>query len=186
MPTSPTAKKIASGDATGQHGFTLIELVVVIIILGILLAQAVLSMDGITPEYQLRSAARTLGGTINWTRSLANSRGSTFVLHYDLDRGQYWIILPPAKDEDPDQPVDEREKLDVKSFPTSVIVEKIELLDGTEVKSGALDVTFDPLGHEGSHIVHMSNNDGGFISLKYSSMLGIVDFAKEPVEFEEF
>lgn len=169
-----------------QRGFTIIELIMVIVILGILCAQVVMNMDGITPEYKLRSAARTLGGTINLARSLANSRGSTFVLRYNLDRGQYWLVTPPNKDEDPDLPIDEREKLDVHTIPTGVFVEKIILLDGSEVRSGELDVIFDPLGHEGSHILYLGNGDGGFISLKYSSLLGIVNFGKERVEFEEY
>jgi type II secretory pathway pseudopilin PulG len=86
----------------------MIELIVVVTILGLLASVVVPNLDGISPKYRLRSAARTIGQNIGWARSLGGGVGDEYVLRYDLGESTFSIILPPGIDEDPDLDVDGR------------------------------------------------------------------------------
>jgi prepilin-type N-terminal cleavage/methylation domain-containing protein len=78
-----------------QAGFTLIELLAVVAVLAMVLFFAVPSLDNISPGARLRATARKLGSTIELAQGEAASSGKEFVLAYDLNRGAYWVVLPP-------------------------------------------------------------------------------------------
>lgn len=179
-------KSAESGLRFRSAGYTVIELMIVLVILGLLLATTVVNLDGISPRYRLRGAARELGSTINWARSLSGGTGRTYTLHYDLDNRAYWIIEPPGPEDDPDLPLDERPRLPRNELPLAVEFDNLVLGDNRRVRDGTVDIEMDPLGHGGSHIVHLKNTEGGFLCLKFSSMLGFVDYSVEPLEFPEY
>ena len=174
-----------AGDHRRQ-GFTLMEMVVVIVIMGLLFSVVLPSLEGISPKYRLRSGARELGSKINQLRSLAGATGKTFALHYDLEEQRFWMIMPPGADEDPDLPLEDREfgvKIDL---PDHVEITEIILADGTSISGGELDVVFDPIGNEGSHIAYLRNNDDQLIAIKFNSLLGYVDYFDTEVKFERY
>lgn len=84
-----------------QRGFTMIELMCVLFIVGVLLLAVVPSLDGLVPKYRLRSGAREVGSMMEEAQSQAIARRKEFVLAFDLDQHAYWLLLPP---EDPEQP----------------------------------------------------------------------------------
>ncbi len=175
----------ASGGSL-RAGFTLIELIVVIVILSLIFAVAVPVLDNIAPEYSLRAGARQVGALIHLARSSAGANRERYILRYDLAKNSSWLVLPPGKDEDPEQPIDEREALEAIDLPRHVVMEKVVLPDGTQVEDDKVDLVFDPLGFEGSHIVYLRNSEEAMIAVKYNALLGAVDYFKEPVEFTEF
>ena len=162
------------------------EVIVVVSILGIVFAIAFPALESLSPKYSLRSTARQIGTQINFCRSSAGGAGKTYYLHYDLDEQLCWIILPPTKEQDPDLELEERDRTDVMKLSRFVEVEAIVLPDGSEVDDGQLDLQFDPLGFDGSHIVYLRNVDNGFIAVKFNAILGVVDYFSEKVDFEEF
>lgn len=169
-----------------QHGFTLIELVVVITILGILSAVVVPRIGNISPKYRLRSAARVIGSHIAFARSLSGGTGEEYVLRYDLENQLYWIILPPGPDEDPLLDPDERDTLSKFVVEEGILIEELRFPDGSDDSSGIVDVTFDRYGNEGSHIVVLKNEDEKYLSIKFSALIGAIDYFPEPIEFEEY
>ena len=169
-----------------SSGFSLIEIIIVIVILGVISALAIPAMNGLTPKYRLRAAARILAGQINEVRSNAGVTAKTYHLHYDLKENQAWIILPPGEDEDPELPIDEREVLNHLPLPKQVTMEKIILPDGTELEDEDVDIEFDPLGLQGSHIVYLRNIENHLIAVRFNSLLGEVAFSNKEIEFESY
>jgi len=76
-----------------SSGFTLIELTAVLAIAALLLFFALPNVDGLSPKYRLRSAARRIASTIEAAQSQAIAEGKDMAIAYDLDHGSYWVIL---------------------------------------------------------------------------------------------
>lgn len=83
-----------------RAGFSLVEIMAVLIILGVILMSIVPAIDNLVPAYRLRGAAREVASLIELAHSEAVSTRKEFRLAYDLDRNTYWLILPPK---DPEQ-----------------------------------------------------------------------------------
>ncbi len=169
-----------------QAGFTILELIMVIVILGIIGATSITSMGGITPKYRLRSAARHVGSLINEIRATAVNYQDSFTIRYNFENRSTQVFLPPKKEEDPNLPVEERESLSRRILPPGVIFERVVFPDGTEATAGYVDIELDPYGHEGSHIVYLRNDDDAVLTVKYNALLGITDYGSAAVQFESY
>jgi prepilin-type N-terminal cleavage/methylation domain-containing protein len=84
--------------ATRRSGFTLLELLCVVALLGILLFFVLPKLDSVTPQTRLKSAARRIGSTMELAQGQAIASGKEYVLAYDLGKQSYWLILPPPDD----------------------------------------------------------------------------------------
>ncbi|MBK1672622.1 type II secretion system protein GspH [Ectothiorhodospira shaposhnikovii] len=74
-----------------QGGFTLMELLVVLIIAVGLLGLAGVRFAAGTPGAELRAAAREMTSGLRYVRAAALSSGQEQVLLVDVDNGRYWI-----------------------------------------------------------------------------------------------
>jgi len=179
--------RVGGGRTPAGDGFTLIELIVVVTILGIISAVVMPQIGNISPKYRLRSAARVVGSQISWTRSMAGATGEEYAMRYDLEAGALWSILPPGKDDDPELDIDEREALEKLELPDHIKIAEIRFPDGDkEEGSGIAEVVFDPHGNDGSHVVILQNEEETKISVKFSSLIGTVDYFAGEAEFEDF
>ncbi len=75
-----------------QKGFTLIELIVVICIMGILLLIAVNRYDHWQQNYNLRSEARIICGYLQEASSLARSKSLNYNVIFDMEKNSYGIV----------------------------------------------------------------------------------------------
>jgi prepilin-type N-terminal cleavage/methylation domain-containing protein len=165
-------------------GFTMIELIVVVTILGLLASVVVPNLDGISPKYRLRSAARTIGQNIGWARSLGGGVGDEYVLRYDLGESTFSIILPPGIDEDPDLDVDMRETMGVQTLPEGIVISKILHPDGMSDEYGIVDIVLDEYGTTGSHIAVVRNEEDTTIAVYFEAIIGSIQYM--PGEDAEF
>ncbi len=70
-----------------QKGFTLVELILVVTIMGILVGAITPNLRFALEGRSLNSTAHSLAGTIRYARSVAIQRGVTTKLIFDLDTG---------------------------------------------------------------------------------------------------
>jgi prepilin-type N-terminal cleavage/methylation domain-containing protein len=80
-------------------GFTLLELLAVVGLLGIILFFVIPNVDSMTPGARLKSSARGIASSIELAQGQAIATGKEYTLAYDLSKGSYWIILPPPEPE---------------------------------------------------------------------------------------
>lgn len=99
MQTSTPATSKRRRSPNKQAGFTLIELALVLLILGVLLTLAVPRL-AVIGEQRLDSAARRLAVLISYLHDEAALRGRIYRLTLDLDRDSYAVEVerPYAKD----------------------------------------------------------------------------------------
>ena len=175
------------GRTPRARGFTVIELIVVIAILGILASVALPSLDNFSPKYRLRSAARTVGSTINYARSMSGGTGEEHAVRYDLEDQLVTIILPPGEDEPLDLDLDEREDMGPQDLPGGVKIVKVLYPDGYSDDRGYAYCTFDAYGNDGSHIVVLENEEEAQIAVIFNAILGVVDYGPgESAAFPEY
>ena len=159
-----------------DSGFTLIELIVVITILAVLASYTLPNLDNFSPKYRLRSAARTVGQTVGWARSLGGGLGKEYVVRYNLDENTITIILPPGDDEDPDLDIDSREDLGAESLPIGIEIDRILHADGDKDEFGIVDIILDEYGSSGTHIAVLTNENEASIAVSFRAILGTVEY----------
>ena len=90
-------------------GFTLVELLVVMVIVSLLVAVLPPLVLNTMPGVELKSATRQLASALRFARSQAITRNHSVVLQLDVEDGQYWI--PELK-----QPASLPDDLDLELF----------------------------------------------------------------------
>jgi prepilin-type N-terminal cleavage/methylation domain-containing protein len=86
-------RRIIRGSAGGRKGFTLVELVIVIVILGIM-ATLIVPRLGEIGEANLKRSTRHLTGMIRFLRDEAQAKKIRLYLRFDVPGGRYWAEAP--------------------------------------------------------------------------------------------
>ncbi|MEC9477410.1 MAG: prepilin-type N-terminal cleavage/methylation domain-containing protein [Planctomycetota bacterium] len=159
-----------------NSGFTLIELIVVITILAVLASYTIPNLDNLSPKYRLRSAARTVGQTVGWARSMGGGLGAEYVVRYDLDEHSITVILPPGEEDDPELDIDQRETLGEEFLPKGVEIDRILHPNGGNDDFGLIDIILDEYGSTGTHIAILSNEVEESIAVSFQAILGTIDY----------
>jgi prepilin-type N-terminal cleavage/methylation domain-containing protein len=83
---------------SARHGFTLIEIMAVVLLLGLALGGVSSNLNAFIPAQQSESAAREVIGVLDLARSAAIANGRPYYLEVDLDQNQYRVITPYTAD----------------------------------------------------------------------------------------
>ena len=182
--TTRTSSSRDGGDAP-LAGFTLIEILAVVLIIGMVLAIVLPNLDRITPKHRLASAAREIASTSELARHLAITRSALYSVLYELDppgsrgRAIYRILLPPGED-------GQRDSLSGRVLPDGVAIRSVSVAGGSGASSGEVLIDFSPTGEDGAHIVVLENEDGALLSVKFQPLVGIASFSEGEARFEEY
>jgi general secretion pathway protein H len=84
-----------------KHGFTLLELVIVLFLVSLIMGLSALYFANTLPTNKLNATVRDLSATIRYARSLAQIEGSSRTLTIDFDARRYGIEGLPYKNIDP-------------------------------------------------------------------------------------
>lgn len=79
------------GPRSGQAGFTLVELIIVLAILVIGSGFVILKLEGVTNDGRLRAAGRELANHLKYARGFAIVSGKPIYVYYDLDESTYYL-----------------------------------------------------------------------------------------------
>lgn len=74
-----------------SRGFTLIEILVVLMLMSLILGISTVFLAGALPKAAHRAAARDLVATLKYARNLASAKNERQVITFDLDAGAYGI-----------------------------------------------------------------------------------------------
>lgn len=140
-----------SSAARGRRGFSLLELVIVLLIAGLIASLVLPSMSGTLESGRLRAGASDVRATFNLARTLAASGARERVVTFDLERGAYEVdgqggLVPEgveiASARTGTETVEQGEAR-VRFFPDGSAEEAEVVL--TTASGGRLRVTVDPL-----------------------------------------
>lgn len=148
----------SSEDAAwGRRAFSLVELLVVILILGLIGGTVAISATTMLPNQRFNSAVRTLSDVLHTTRADAITKNHEFRIYYDLDNDRYWVRTPfnPeiggfAKSEDEPHMLVYENDLQA----SGIAIEQV-VIDGEPYTAGTIYVRFDPLGASSNHSIYL-------------------------------
>ena len=156
-------------------GFTLIELSVVIILIGVVFTVVMPRLTGLFSGRKLLGFSRELAGALDYTRSRAVVDGRVYNFHIDRDKQEYWFI---AKEDDDKRRSyysyreDEDEKKPRKQrIPEGMTISRLKL------KSRAVDrykpvVRFYPRGNSNGAEIYLETEQGDKVVIKVKPYTG--------------
>jgi prepilin-type N-terminal cleavage/methylation domain-containing protein len=177
-----------------QRGFTLIELMGVILILGLMISVTVMNWQKTLPRAQLNSAVRELSDILNSTRSEAIARGAEYRVLYDLDEQRYWVETPFKKggglaleripgQEDPEE--GKRLIVHATQLENGVRITRVAL-DGENYTDEQVFVRFSPLGASSAHSIELFHEfTGRTYTIEVLALTGLIRIHEGVFEREE-
>ena len=160
-----------------RSGFTLVELVAVVTLLGLMLTFVTLRLDGLTASSRLRASAREVGAVVGCAFSEAVSSGSTRSLCFDIERGEIWV------GRDLETPREEGE--DLRRLYDDVKFRDVQVGERVYEEPGVLSMEISPLGIGSDALVHLRSETGAEMTVEIRPLTGTVRFHEGYLEYEE-
>jgi general secretion pathway protein H len=162
------------------RGFTLLELIVVLLIISLVSAFVVPKLAGPMSNLNLKTASKKIAASLRYARSQAASEKTTYVALFDFDKDRLCIISPSlvkGDSETPDeaseeQPDGEKGRL-IYNLPDGVKLEK-GVSKEDEVDSGSYRIFFFPNGGSGGGEVIVVNKRGRQYKVSVDFITGTV------------
>lgn len=177
--------------ATRRSGFSLVEMLAVVVILGLIATVVGVSWRAVLPNEELNSSVRALAATLQSARSEAIARNGEYRIQYDLDEGRYRTVTPFKSGGGRAAREEERLALPWVALPGSVRFHKL-VVDGIEHVRGIVFVRFDPLGAASGHTITLVQSpDDMYFTVDVQSLTGLIEyhegqFVREPAKEGDF
>lgn len=181
----------------GEGGFTLIELMVVVAIIGILIGIGIVGYGGVTEQQRLHTTVRQFVGIYRETRAYAAKERRHCVLEFNMEESAWRRIIYPRTDTagnfidangeilDFDATQERLERTAWKFLPRGVVIENIEgpAEDGNEQYAIDYYCTFRTDGTIPPHIIHFATSKGLLMSLEIEELTGATTVREGHTEF---
>ena len=166
--------RILTAGRSNRNGYTLIELVAVVVLISIFLSIAVPKLRETLFSSGLKSAARQLSGTIGRLRADAVREHKESWLHLDLESNSYWITSSDMSDE-------EREDVAPRPLPSGVDLVDVDSSTG-KITVGSTAIRFSPRGYVEETRIHLSDDAGTVYTLLIQPFLPKVKIKNDYIE----
>lgn len=145
----PCAKRAAS-----RQGYTLIELAVVIVLIGVVLLMAIPRVQDTLSQDRMRSAIRHLAGTARELKASAVREQVDHYLHLDLDNRLVWNTRD-------DMTAENRtlRRNQARPMPSGVRITDVAVVDGGKKNQGEVIIRFFSQGYVQPAAIHLADND---------------------------
>ncbi len=164
---------------TNNKGYTLIELAVVVFIIGITLTFAAPRVRDMLWEDGLKKAARQFTGTVKELRNEAIREQVDYILHFDLNSGQFWRY---SADMTPEKR-DEMKKLSF-HLQDGVKITDIYCIGNNKQSEGEIQVRFFKKGYCQPTVIHLSNGEN-YSTVVINPFLENVTVYNRYIDFED-
>jgi general secretion pathway protein H len=158
-------------------GYTLIELVVVMLLIGLMLFLAVPRIRHTLIDDSLKSAVRHITGVAKALRYEAVREQVDYVLHLDLNNNAVWTY---STDMTPEKR-SERQKNAFK-FPMDVKIADIYRIGKEKQNDGDATITFFKRGYVQPTVVHLAKGDRAF-TMVFQPFLSAVEHYDQYVDY---
>ncbi|OGP67027.1 MAG: hypothetical protein A2031_05490 [Deltaproteobacteria bacterium RBG_19FT_COMBO_43_11] len=161
---------------TKPRGFTLLELLVVIALIGVVLVLAVPTTRDVLTGDNLKKASRQLIGLERKLRVEAVRDQTDYILCFDLPTSSYWVItsdMTPEKEHEV--------KKNAKKFPADVVLMDIVGESNKKISTGEVKIKFAKNNLCPPMIIHLGHGEDR-MTLVVNPFLGITGVYDEYVD----
>ena len=151
----------------GAAGFTLIELVAVLVLVGLLIAFSPLALDFLVAEKQLEGEVSRLATMIDFVKTQAVLDQCAYAIHVDTEKFRWAVQVPREEEQETKDPnkdpvkvlvLDEEvpdEELDWHQLPSGI---SLEFYEGRQPMKGIYAITYSPEGTVPAHTLVLESN----------------------------
>jgi general secretion pathway protein H len=165
--------RILTAGKSNRNGYTLIELVVVVVLISIFLTIAVPKLRETLFSSGLKSAVRRLTGKVAQLRADAVRKHTAYWLYLDLESNSYWDSTSPE--------VIDEERKDIEKLPSGVDLIDVDSSTG-KVTIGSTAIRFSPRGYVEESRIHLRDESGTVYTLLIQPFLPKVKIENGYVE----
>jgi prepilin-type N-terminal cleavage/methylation domain-containing protein len=166
MDVYPGAKRMSAGVCR-KSGFTLLELIIVVALIGLLLVVSVPALRDSLVNDPLKSGARKLIGYIGGVRDKAVREQQAYLVYFDLDENRIWHL--PEKDAGTEEK--EIPEQGVLQLPADVELRDVWMRSTGSISRGIPELWVSRQGYLDQTVLHLENSDGDALSLVVSTFL---------------
>jgi prepilin-type N-terminal cleavage/methylation domain-containing protein len=147
-------KSISSTRSTGEKGYTLIEISVVIVLIGVIFLMAIPKVQDTLTSDRMRSAVRNLSGTARELKASAVREQVDHFLHLDLDQRRVWHTRE-------DMTAEKRtlRRSQARALPSGVRIVDIALADEGKKNQGEVIIRFFSQGYVQPAAIHLTDDE---------------------------
>ncbi len=178
MPSSHFHRSAHSPAVFGRRGFSLLEMVIVIVILGSLMIVAIPALREMARQNRLETAANDLAALFRFARSDAVFEEHTTAVYIDMDAGTYQLDLMNDDDETRrrrrNRRTDEGRRMErLRPLPEGIVFKDIYIWEEQVAEDGRAVVEFYPNGTVSPVIIVVAEGEKGpAIHIKLSRSTG--------------
>jgi type II secretion system protein H len=170
------SRALAIVSRSVTRGFTLVEMLAVIVILALIATMVTVNWQAMVPKADLHSAVRTLASTLQTAHSEAISRNAVYRIEYDLDKHRYRLNTPFKLGGGAASREEDRQTLPWTNLPETVRFNRIQI-DGVDYARGMVYVRFDPLGAASGHVLTLVQKPyDNYYTIEVQSLTGLIDY----------
>ena len=151
---SKNMRNISSARSTGEKGYTLIEISVVIVLIGVILLLAIPRVQDTLTGDRMRSAVRNLSGMARDLKASAVREQVDHFLHLDLDQRRVWNTRD-------DMTAENRtlRRNQARSLPPGVRIADVALVDEGKKNQGEVIIRFFSQGYVQPAAIHLTDDE---------------------------
>ncbi|MEA1927649.1 MAG: prepilin-type N-terminal cleavage/methylation domain-containing protein [Candidatus Auribacterota bacterium] len=158
-----------------NSGFTLIELAVVIILIGVVFIIVMPRLTGLLSGRKLMGFSRELAGVLDYTRTRAVVDGKVYNFHLDRTKQEYWFI---AKEDDDRKASyysyreeEEVKKPRIRKIPEGISIKRLKLETRARDRYKPV-IRFYPRGNSNGAEIYLETEQGDRTVIKVKSYTG--------------
>lgn len=167
-----------AGACRAERGFTMVELAMVILILGIVMATVMPRFAGTLERQHLRSTINIVQGTVRYLYAYAALTKRIYRLTFDLDRQ----VMSVCYVEGEVCRLEASRELREYAFPANVRVLDVVSPQGTKTREGEAATYFFPDGLVEASIIHLATDSNQKVTLMIEPLAGRVKVFDDYVE----
>lgn len=162
-----------AGVCRDERGLTMVELGMVILVLGIVMALTMPRFGGVFEHYETRRTINVIRGTVRYLHAQAAFKKRIYYLVFDFER-QSMGVCSKEQEQDSTCLREHSRALREYVFPSSVHILDIVDPRGHKISAGEAVTRFFPLGIADPSVIHLGTTSGRKITLTVEPLSGRV------------